>query len=420
MTTPREPIEELAAADPARHATTYPDVNAMVSRATSSPRKSSAPTSFRVRIAAAALGAGALTTAGIAALTTAATRLPVLALSETSSTTVNASDANMPSGKISSGSLRPYFTSSYTFQSNDLPALAATASVWSLHSFVDSGTVARLAAVFGLHSQPVVTPDPDGTGATYEVVDNDRGSLTVTFTDSSALANWYFSTSSGAVATSSASGPASDRPVAMYHAWGQRVISSLRDGWTYGSPEIYSYDEVDQMRAGASVNYRIELEGRPTDLGLYLSFDSTGSLLSASGQLGEARRVGVYPLVGTGTGVEVLQQQNDDAVRAVSGTQVRGAGDTAPPASGGDLTTNESSNLQTFDVRLTSVAIELWSAQVNGGHYLLPTYIYGGMVHDPADAEVGWNNTWPLIAVSEEYIKVDHTDPSPIAVSTSR
>ena len=418
MTQSREPIDDFVAADPARLDATFPDLNAMMARVTSSPRRIQTPVGFRSRIAAAVLSASAVTTAGIAALTTSAPRLPVLALSETSSTIANASDALPSSGKISSGAMVPYFASDYSFHATDLPSLMSSASVWSLHASIDGRDVARLAATLGLRGYPTMTPGPDGTGATYEVVDGDRGSLTVTVVDDSSLANWYFSSTSASAVSSSGNATTSVDDT-QYREWGQQVIASLHDGWTYGSPEVYSYDDVDQARAGASLNYRIMLEGLSTDLGLYLSFDSRGVLLSASGELGEARRVGVYPLMGSHDGARLLQQQNDDAINALESPTKQEVSGSSSPAAGGS-SPDGMQRVQSFDAHLTSVVIELWSARVNDGQYLVPTYVYGGTVNDPSDSQVRWTATWPLVAVSEKYIHIDQTEPSPIAISSRR
>lgn len=420
MTTPREPIEELIAADPARLDASYPEINAMMARAISAPPRAKTSGSFRLRIAAAALSASALTTAGIAALTTAAPRLPMLALSETASTVANASDVMPSTGKMSSGAMLPYYASDYSFHDADLPALTSSAAVWSLHSSVTAQDVARLAAALGVRGTPVKTSNSDGT-VTFDVTDSDRGSVTVTVTSDNSLANWFFSSTSTGVVSSigNTTNPADS---AQYREWGQRVIAALRDGWTYGTPEVYAYDDVDQMRAGASVNYRVTLEGLATDLGLYLSFDGSGDLLSASGQLGEARRVGVYPLVGSRDGVRLLQQQNDaavDVVNTAEATPQSGLGGSTS-GSDGDLAPDVSPRVQKFDVQLTSVTIELWSARVNGGQYLVPHYVYSGTVSDASDAEVGWSSTWPLVAVSEKYITIDASEPSPIAISARR
>ena len=419
MTDSHDPISRLIDADPARTSPQgYPAADPLVRRALASVARPRIGVAFRAKVASAVLGASLVTGAGITALQESAPTLPVLALSS-SPTTTNASDS-----KIAGSMLRPAYLQDFRFDGSDLNSLPGTASVWKVTPPNDLREFLQIAKALGLEGevqQHNIGPDQSTAEDTYSISDPNHGTLTYSLWSGSGLGSWWFSKdSSDTSSVSSHHGTAmQNSPTeADYAQWAQEFVNSLGLEYQIGRPDIYLYDSPDVQTSGASVSFTVILDGLKTNIGLYVSLDSTGRVTSASGSLGSFERVGNYPLSGVAEGVAQLQQQNDASVKSEAvptTTEPSPSGSSAPSSSDGTMNEVMPTNPTVVAVRLSTVETQLQLATVNGEWYLVPYYVFSGNATAQGDNAGEWDGSWTVVAVSSEYVTLDQPTVMPMA-----
>ena len=415
MTQSHDPIQRLVDADPVRtSAREYPDVDIAVRRVLRAKSRPRVGTAFRAQVASAVLGASLLTGAGITALQSAAPSLPVLALSSSSPTT-NASDS-----KMAGSMLRPMVLSDFRFDGSSLSELSSVAPVWKVTPLEGIGAFQQIANALGVEGPVSVSTYKNIPGAlspdtTYSITDPNRGTLTYSISTGSGIGSWWFSADSGlAISSSAGSSSLATQPdsTRLYATRAKDFVASLHLEYEYSNPDVYLYDSPDMEAGGASASFTMLLEGLITNIGLYVSFDSSGNVTSASGSLGHFERVGNYPLTTVADGVTRLQGQNDSDLQSSQSSDPASDSNVSSGVSGGAAPMAQPTVIH---VGLTTVQIQLQMASVGGDTYLVPFYVYGGTATSDSVSESSWDGTWSIIAVSSEYVTLDEPTVVPLA-----
>ncbi len=290
--------QRLAQADPVPSGSYRPEgYAAMVSRVvrTGPPRRDPTWSRLRLRVGAALAATTALTSVGVAALSSVGGALPVLALAAQHGAKVM--DSQAISGAFAA-TAAPTPTTYYFTGLASLSAAGSAATTYDLRA--PSDPVAALAAVAqGLGvSLPTGTTSDGGAsftaaGPTYSGwltttsgYDNwgvDQGGVVASSTPPSSVASTALQTQEGAIALSMAS-----------------AISPL----SFGSAQL-----APDGNGGTTVTLPVLVGGLATDFSDSFTFGADGSLQSASGVLFTLTSAGDYPLISPVEGVGEINAQ---------------------------------------------------------------------------------------------------------------
>ena len=388
-----------AAAQPYQHR----DLTSLISRITAQPQHSSRGWRQNLELKLASLlVAGSLVVAGSLALVEGTTAtLPALALAQT--------HANFaPTASKTIGAIQIY--EQFDFKaSGAIAATAPTSPSYALTVPRDGALEAsRVAAVFGVSGTPVNT---NGDGSDWTVSDPSGASLDY---ENTGVPQWYYSSTSPAVAPATASDSASV-PVpsdATLAGDVDRYLTALGFGYSVASPDFGTSTISDTNASGgpvsvstADVTYDVVVNGVTTDQSVNFSVNANNQVLNASGP---ALRVGPaanYPLQSPLAGVAALNAAQRAKYASTARPPTSAAGTSSGSSSGGSSSGTSAASPPLVSASLTSDTISLATYQLaSGALWFLPVYNYDGDVTS-ANGVVS-SGTWSELAVDPSYVHV--------------
>jgi hypothetical protein len=372
--------DRLAALDPAA-SNPYQtrNLDEMISRITATPSGAARSTWWQrvqLRIAG-ALILGSLVGATTFVLVDNGASLPVLAiqnLAQHRPTAFGSSDTMQPYEEIvfapgASLSTSSISTSSYQLQ---IPASGATEA-------------ARVASIFGVSGTPLdvssswTVTSPSGASIDYETA---------------GLPQWYYSSSTPAIApaTASSSATAVMPSHATLTADAQGYLAKLAYGYDVSSPDFSTSTSSTTAQNGTQssqsqeeVSYVVTVNGLATDQTVSFSVDSNNDLVYAQGPAFRVAPGTSYPLQSPVTGVSTLNATERAAYPASTGASAQG-----PPI---------------VHATLSSAAVSLATYQLkDGSTWLLPLYTYSGSVSQQ-DGTTS-SGTWSELALAPSYVHI--------------
>jgi len=392
-----------AAAQPYQHR----DLETLITRITAQPQHATRGWWQNLELKLASfLVAGSLVVAGSLAIVEGATStLPALALAQT-----HAKFA--PSASTTVGAMQVY--EQFDFHASSAIAATAPSSPSYPLTVPASGAreATRVAAVFGVSGTPVNT---NGDGSDWTVSDPSGASLDY---ENSGVPQWYYSSSSPAVAPATASDSASVPVPSDATLAGDvtRYLSELGFGYQVASPEFGTSTISETNASGgpvsvstADVTYDVVVDGVATDQSVNFSVNAQNHVLNASGP---ALRVGPaanYPLQSPLAGVAALNAAPRAKYAATSSASSSGAGTSSGgssgSSSGGSSTGTTTAGPPIVSAALTGDTISLATYQLTSGAlWFLPVYDYHGEVTG-ANGTVS-SGTWSELAVDPSYVHV--------------
>jgi len=433
--------ERLMAADPfAGQEYAHHDGDAMLSRiiAQHPSARRSPLRDFKLRMAGAVTLATLVTFGGIAALDAAVPGLPVLALASSA----KSSHAPQASGLATSGMMMRIYEEFNFTPGSALSSSGATGAAYQLVTPSSaSGEATRLAAIFSVSGSPI---DTNGDGSYWTVTDASGAS--VNYDTSYGVPQWYFTSNSQGVATppTSSSAPAQDATSANLpsHSTIESEVATMMQRLGYGyqvSDPQFSTSSTSVVGADAStttttvedVAYSVVVDGMLTDQTVQFSYDSSNTLVSASGPAFSVATTTNYPLQSPVDGVAVLNTQQQSYFKdsnggspvpqGTDGTVVPPSSGASPPTTGSGSSTGSQAPPATGDttstvvtspagppivnVTLDSVTTTLQSYTLKDGSlWMLPVYNYSGVVTSSDGSSS--TGTWTTIAVDPAYVQV--------------
>jgi hypothetical protein len=266
----------------------------------------------------------------------------------------------------------------------------------------------RVAAVFGVSGTPVNT---NGDGSDWTVSDPSGASLDY---ENTGVPQWYYSSTSPAVAPATASDSASV-PVpsdATLAGDVDRYLTALGFGYSVASPDFGTSTISDTNASGgpvsvstADVTYDVVVNGVTTDQSVNFSVNANNQVLNASGP---ALRVGPaanYPLQSPLAGVAALNAAQRAKYASTARPPTSAAGTSSGSSSGGSSSGTSAASPPLVSASLTSDTISLATYQLaSGALWFLPVYNYAGDVTS-ANGVVS-SGTWSELAVDPSYVHV--------------
>jgi hypothetical protein len=260
-------------------------------------------------------------------------------------------------------------TSSYQLQ---IPAHGATEAT-------------RVASIFGVSGSPhegssdwTVT-DPSGATLDYETT---------------GLPQWYYSSSTPAIAPATASSSAS---VAMpSHATlaadAKGYLAKLAYGYDVSSPDFSTSttsttasNGTQSSQSQEEVSYVVTVNGLATDQSVSFSVDSHNNLVYAQGPAFHVAAGTNYPLQSPANGVSTLNATERATFPTSTGANAQG-----PPI---------------VHATLNSTSLSLATYQLkDGSTWLLPLYTYSGSVAQKSGATS--SGTWSELALEPSYVQI--------------
>jgi hypothetical protein len=375
--------DRLAALDPAAGNPYHTrNLDEMISRITATPSGAARSTwwqRIQLRIAG-ALILGSLVGATTFVLVDNGASLPVLAiqnLAQHRPTAFGSSDTMQPYELIdfapgSSLSTSSVSTSSYQLQ---IPASGATEAARVASIFSVSGTPREASGNWTVTSPSGATVDYDTTG----------------------LPQWYYSSSTPAIApaTASSSATAAMPSHATLADDAQGYLAKLAYGYDVSSPDFSTSTLSTTAQSGSQgsqsqeeVSYVVTVNGLATDQSVSFSVDSNNNLVYAQGPAFHVAPGTSYPLQSPVTAVSTLNATERAAYPASTGASPQG-----PPI---------------VHATLNSASVSLATYRLkDGSTWLLPLYTYSGSVAQK-DGTTS-SGTWSELALEPSYV---HISPS--------
>jgi hypothetical protein len=388
--------DRLAALDPAAgQPYEHAHLDALISRVTAQPRHTTRRLwrNMEVKIAG-ALVAGSLIAAGTLALVQgSAPTLPALALQNVAGTKFAVAAQTPPAGPM-----QPY--AEYHFSGDLLSTNSPSSLSYRMSIPSDAAHEAtRIATVFGVAGSPVHTNE-------------DGGDWTVTSTTGAALdyestgvAQWYYSSTSPAIAPATASSRAvnplpSEATVA---ADAQRYLAQIGFGYGVASPKFSTSTTSSVVPNGTGqvtsstedVAYDVVVGGVATDQTVRFSVGKNNALAYASGPAFDIGTSYGYPLESPFAGVAQLNAAQKSRFSSGSSNPSSTAA-SAPPVTHVVLS-GDAITLQTYEL-------------TDGSWWLLPVYHYQGA--STGTSGVASSGTWEELAIDPSYVRVSSSATS--------
>jgi hypothetical protein len=416
------PEERLSAIDPMAGAPyAHSDLAGALARITATPRitKIRFVDGFRVKMGSAAAAAALVTAGGIAALGAVAPSLSVLALGQTHAP----KSASLPTSSVLGNSMRIFGTDHFIV-GPDLTSGTSNAAAYIVSPPSDLNVASQnVAAVLGFSGTPSTTPSVDNSWTITNPVSVNQQ---VDFYVSQGILNWNYtftaiSLTPGATGSSnSSSGSGTTDTTTVPDTTSTTSAPSnaptLSNEQALSAAQGYLSSDVNQT----TVQIPWVVNGVDTSNSFWFTFDGTGQLLYANGEIATISAGPVYPLLSEVDAVAVLQgQQNQflpmlgdpgtmnsttspvpsDTTSTTTGGAVGSTTDTVvvPGTTPGTIPTPP-----VRDVTLVSATIQYGIYSLSDGtSALLPTYQFTA-----ADG-----GTWTVLAVDPQYVSLASSGP---------
>jgi len=381
-----DPLERLRAANPTT-AHEVPNLDALLTRAMATTPKNSVWRSFKVKMAAAASSAAALTVGVI-------TLISSLAGPSTAPLALSASSASRPGAPTSAMVIcQVCMLAPYHFVASGLSSNSTEAPVYLLSSPDPTTAATALATYLGLSvstSSPAAgVVEITDANTTLDVAAQALGSLSISSTQGLALPG-----------VSSTDAPTLEQAT-------RQLIAATPAGYQLVNPQFSTTpaDATTGFGGEEFVSFDISVDGHViSNLSLDAQFDPNGNLLSLNAPLFDVASQTTYPLASPAAGVNTLNAKADAYRTSVENSQpttdpTNQQTGSVPPVSGTDTTTTPT---VPTDVPLTDVST-LWelSALTGGDVALIPVYSYSGAVPGATDSL-----SWQLPALDPSVVNI--------------
>jgi hypothetical protein len=436
------PEDRLRAVDPAAGAVyAHADMAGALARITATPRvaKVRFADGFRLKMGSAAAAAALVTAGGIAALGAAAPSLSVLALGASHHLGVA---ANVPSSTAIGGDMMRIWGSDHFIAGPGLSSGSSSAPTYLITPPSDlSAASEQIAAALSITGTPSDTPSVDNSWT----IGPDANQ--VSFYVSQGMLNWNYVLTSPEVTpvtpgstSSSGSGDAGATDTTVPDTTSTTVDPStyptlsndqaLADTQSYlsalgisdqvGDPVFSTYpDDVNQVNQ-TTVQFAWVVNGLDTGSSFWFTFDPSGNLLYANGQIATISSGPIYPLLSETDAVAALQKQQDQysgpiyaPVTSPSNTDpttnsdvtttttadgsVASTTDTVPSTDSTDTVPDTVPTPPVRDVTLVSATLQYQIYTLSDGTAaLLEQYVF--------TADDG--STWTVLAVDPQYVSI--------------
>ncbi|HVB70114.1 MAG TPA: hypothetical protein VND83_01255 [Acidimicrobiales bacterium] len=405
--------ERLKASDPAVAGYEHPRFGAMVARVVATPisRRDATWRSFRLKVAAAVALTGAVTGAGIAALSTSGVALPVLSFAAAAGHQTGSDAATKYAAEPMMILQRNYeFTGASNFSS-----AAGSAIVYTMSAPSDPvATLSSAATTLGVN---VGTPASADNGQSFSSTGPKYAGYIIT---GGGFASWGISLTDQSGIVTSSSAETTD-------AFNATALSDASQLGTFDLGTPTATVQGTDASAPVEVNVPILVGGRVTNLSYDFVFAVDGSLVSANGVSFTLTPLGEYPLISPAAGVDQIKDQlfvasdvagwtaasggvlstgsssTGSATPVTPPTVVNGSSspgsapsDTTPPSTDDTTTTT----MPPVVVNLTVESDEYGAyAMSDGSTLLLPVYVYTGDV-----VGQGYQASFRVIPVDPAYL----------------
>ena len=438
---PGSPEERLSAANPVTSsAYVHSDLNGALARITAQPRvaKVRFADGFRLKMGSAAAAAALVTVGGIATLTAVAPSLSVLALGQTHKLGATAA---VPSTAIG-GDMR-IWGSNHFIAGPDLTSGSSSAPAYIVAPPTDlTAASEQIASALSITGTPSETPTANGSwtiGADTNQVSFyvSQGMLNWNYVANSPVAVPGATGSAGSSGTSSSGTPETTVPdpstttttldQSAYPTLGndqaladaQSDLNALGVADQLGTP-IYSVypDDTNQVNQ-TTVQLPWIVNGLDTGNSFWFTFDPSGTLLYANGQIASITAGPIYPVLSEVDAVAALQKQQDQ-FRPMLGLPVT-APSTAPSATGDTTTTTTtdgavSSSTDTVPTPVSTDTVPTTDPTPPVRDVTLVSATLGYQIYTLSDGSAALlaeytftaddGSTWTVLAVDPQYVSL--------------
>ena len=396
--------ERLSALDPAAaQPYQHRDLDALITRITNQPQHATRGWWQNLELKLASfLIAGSLVVAGSLAL--AEGTVPSL-----SAISLQQSHANFAPAAIKTTGPIQFYEEIDFHAGSGLAATAPSAPSYPLSVPRDAASEAsRIAAVFGVSGTPVPGV---GDGGDWIVTSTSGASLDY---ENGGVPQWYYSSSSPAVAPATESDSASV-PVPSDVTLASDVngyLAALGFSYSIASPD-FSTSTISETNASggpssvstADVTYTVVVDGVATDQSVSFSVNSHNQVLNASGPDVHVGAATNYPLQSPLAAVAALNAAQRAKYSSTTPTSANGTGSSSGSSPGSSSPGTTTAGPPVVNATLTSDTISLATYQLTSGAlWFLPVYDYRGQVTN-ANGMVS-SGTWSELAIDPSYVHV--------------